>query len=120
MAILKIDVADDRADDEMLAAMADELQRELRNVEMVTVAPGQLEAPDGVRAGAGADVGTLVLTLAQNPAVLTSVFSTIGSFLGRGRTRTVTVELDGDKLTLSSATPAEQAQLVSAFLAHHG
>ena len=41
-------------------------------------------------------------------------------WLGRHRGAAVSLEIDGDKLTLADASEADQRRLVETFLARHG
>jgi hypothetical protein len=65
-------------------------------------------------------VGAMLVTLAQSPQLLTTVFDVVCNWLGRlrgGAPCTVRVEMDGDVLELSNASVEQQDRLIGAFVA---
>ncbi|GIG61582.1 hypothetical protein Lfu02_59540 [Longispora fulva] len=74
------------------------------------------DAPDGTRAGELVALGGVLLTLAGNPEVVTSVLSGLWGWLdrrGRGR---IEVRIGEQSLTLDSSTPEERAVLIAAYV----
>ncbi|WP_412538780.1 hypothetical protein R8Z50_23350 [Longispora sp. K20-0274] len=74
------------------------------------------DAPEGTRSGELVAVGGVLLTLAGNPEVVTTVLSGLWGWLdrrGRGR---IEVTIGGDQLVLDSSTPAERAQIIGAYV----
>jgi len=63
----------------------------------------------------------LLVALGKSAEGLQSVVSVIRNWLrrGGGTRRTVRLELDGDVLVLSQASPADQERLIKLFLERH-
>jgi hypothetical protein len=94
-----------------------QLRRELLEVDVDDVERPTAPAPAGARA-AGADlVGTLVVTFGEE--VMRALGRVVGDFLSRGRGRTLTLERNGDSITLSNASDEDQQRALDAFLAWH-
>lgn len=72
--------------------------------------------PPGAKGGA-LEWAQLLVTMA---GTLPPLIMAVQGWLGRHRGAAVTVEIDGDTLTLGEASDAEQRRLVEAFLARHG
>lgn len=109
------------ADAERLDALARGLREELLNLEVDDVtALSAGPPPPGARALDVVAVGGLLVSLASSQAVR-AVLSTIRRWVGRGDAapRTVRLEIDGDVLELSAASPADQERLVALFAARH-
>jgi hypothetical protein len=119
-ATLRLDIeAEPDADAEELAELTAHLHIELLELDVDTVEPARSgEPPPGAKAMDIADLGTLVVTLAQSAAGLKSLVSTLRSWLS-GQPRTVTIELDGDVLKMTGIPSRAQEQLVSAWIARH-
>ena len=77
----------------------------------------EAEAPAGAKGGA-LEWAQLVVTLAGTRAG--PMITALQGWLGRHPRAAVTLEIDGDKLTLDEASAAEQQRLVETFLARHG
>jgi hypothetical protein len=73
-------------------------------------------APRGSK-GAALDWATLVVDIA---GVVPAMSAALQGWLGRHRGASLSLEIEGDKLTLEHASEAEQRQLVETFLARHG
>lgn len=74
------------------------------------------EAPPGSK-GAGLEWAQLVVTLAGTVAPM---IAALQGWQGRHPRAALSLEIDGDKLTLEDASPDEQRRLVETFLARHG
>ncbi len=115
-------LSEDEAAPERLDQLTGYLRRELLqlDVEDVRALPAG-PPPPGSRALDIAAVGGLVIGLAKSGPVLRSVVSAVQSWLhrGSGGVRTVRLELDGDVLVLSGASPDEQARVVDLFIERH-
>jgi len=120
---LRLQLSEQAADAERLAALTGYLRRDLLrlDVEQVT-APRAGDAPPGARAVDLNAVGALLVTLGQSADSLHSVVTVIRDWLRRGQDtrRTVRLELDGDVLELSQASPADQERLIELFVSRHG
>lgn len=67
--------------------------------------------------GAGLEWATLAVTAIGSLAPLVSA---VRSWLARNPRSSVTLEINGDQLTLADATPDECRQLIAAWMARHG
>ena len=120
---LSLHLAEDDADDQRLATLTAYLRTELLRLDVNDVTPlSTRQAPPGTKGSELADIAGLVVTLGQSADSLRSVITAIQAWLPRGigHPRSVTIEIDGDKLELSNATRTDQAQLVDLFINRHG
>jgi hypothetical protein len=119
---LRLQLSEDGADAERLAALTGYLRAELLqlDVEDVTALPAGAPPP-GARAFGADTVGALLIALGQSAEGLRSVVSTIRDWLrrGDGTQRTVRLELGGDALELSQASAADQERLIELFVRRH-
>lgn len=119
---LRLQVSEEGADAERLAALTGYLRTELLQLDIEDVIARRIgEAPAGARAVGVADVGALLVALGQSADGLRSVVSAIRNWLGRGDgvRRTVRLELDGDSLEISHASTADQERLIELFVSRH-
>lgn len=119
---LRLQLAEEGADAERLAALTGYLRGELLQLDVENVTALQAgEPPPGSRVFGVATVGALLIGLGQSANGLSSVVSAIRDWLrrGDGTRRTVRLELDGDTLELSEASAADQAQLIALFVSRH-
>lgn len=120
---LRLQLAEDDADDQRLVTLAGYLRTELLRLDVADVITASLgQAPPGTKGSELADIAGLVVTLGQSADSLRSVIAAIQAWLPRGigNPRSVHIEIDGDSIDLSNATRADQAQLVDLFLSRHG
>jgi hypothetical protein len=119
---LRLQLSEDGADAERLAALTGYLRAELLqlDVEDVTALPAGAPPP-GTRAFSVDTVGALLIALGQSAEGLRSVVSAIRDWLrrGDGSKRTVRLELGGDALELSQASAADQERLIELFVRRH-
>lgn len=102
--------ADERAE------LAWRLEEDLRAAEIDAVSRPAADAPQGAKGGALA-WAELVVTLAGTlPPFLAAVLG----WTQRHPGASITLEIDGDKLTLDEASDEERRALVEAFLDRHG
>lgn len=96
-----------------------QLQKELRGLEKVKLQMVQTEKPfEGEKSGLESiDWTTLIVTLAASGGVLTTVINAIQSRLTRERS--VTLEIDGDKLTVTGISSEYQQPLIDDWLERH-
>jgi hypothetical protein len=119
---LLLQVSEEGADAERLATLASYLRTELLQLDVDdVVALRSGEVPPGARAFGAAAVGALLVALGQSADGLRSLLSVIGDWLrrGDGTSRSVRLELDGDTLELSAASPADQERLIELFVSKH-
>jgi hypothetical protein len=94
------------------------LREELLELDVDAVERPTTPAPDGSRAVEAVLLGTLLVTLSKS--AVAAVTTTIGRWVARAGVRTVTLELDGDRIELGNASAADQTRLLEAFIARHG
>lgn len=104
------------SDDEERAELTSRLRDEMLEQGVDDVAHPDARAPDGAKGGA-LEWAQLVVGLAGS---LGPLLSAMRGWLGRHPDAGITLEIDGDKLTLDKASPADRERLVEAFLARHG
>jgi hypothetical protein len=97
-----------------------QLRDELRALDVDEVLPVEGgHAPPGSK-GAATLLTEWLVTLSGGGGVFVSVIGTIKAWLGgRAGANKVSITIDGDTLELSSATPAERAELVETFVRRH-
>ena len=119
---LRLQLSEEDADAERLAALTGYLRSELLqlDVEDVTALPAG-EPPPGARGFDAATVGALMIALGQSAEGLRSVVSVIKGWLrrGEGEGRAVRLEISGDALELSQASTADQERLIELFVIRH-
>ena len=119
---LHLQISEEGADAERLAALTGYLRAELLQLDVENVtAPQAGEAPPGARGVDVAAVGALLVALGQSADGLRAVVSAIRAWLrrGEGTWRTVRLELGGDALELSQASAADQERLIELFVSRH-
>ena len=109
------------ADDDAGAEERDELARALRaellDLDVESVERPEAPAPDGTRGAGAVELGTLLVTFGQGALGL--VTSTIARWVQRRGGRSVSLELDGDKIELSGVSAEDQRRLIETFVARH-
>ena len=109
---LRLSGSDD-ADAEALNQQLQQDLRELHEADFELARAG--EAPEGTKSGlASIDWTTLFVTLAASGGVLTTLVNLIQSKLTRDRS--VTLEIDGDKLTVTGISSEDQKRLIDDWL----
>ncbi len=119
---LRLQLSEDGADAERLAALTGYLRAELLQLDVEDVTAVKAgEPPPGARVVGVTAAGGLLVTLGQSAKGLRSVVSAIRNWLrrGEGSGRTVRLELDGDMLELSHASAADQDRLIELFVSRH-
>jgi hypothetical protein len=104
-----------RDDAEHVAALTRNLRQSLDQLDGQSVAPAPANAPAGAK-GAGMDLAQLVVTFTGGLPVLVGM---VRSWRARNRDAEVTIELEGDVLTLRGADRETESRLVDAFLSRH-
>jgi hypothetical protein len=108
-----------QADAEEVAEATAQLRLELLDldVDAVELPPGG-EAPPGTRAADIAELGALVVTVAQ-PQLLAPVLAAVRSWLAGSQRRGIKLELGGDVLELTGVSSNEQRRLTDEWLRRH-
>ncbi|MER7461004.1 hypothetical protein [Micromonospora sp. NPDC126480] len=119
--VLRVTVlADQDADDQDLAVLAEGLRAEVLESEFDLVGePAPAPLPPGAKAADPAGVTSLLIALAASGGVLTGLIGLLQAWLLRGSDRTLVVEIDGDRLELTGATSEERRRLTNAWLSRH-
>jgi len=104
------------SDDEERAELASRLREEMLEQGVDEVAHPEADAPDGAK-GAALEWAELVVGLAGS---LGPLLAALRGWIGRNPDAAITLEIDGDKITLDKASPTDRQRLVEAFLARHG
>jgi hypothetical protein len=117
--LLQIQIGQGQGTDaEELEDATGRLREELLELDVDAVdRPAAGPAPPGSRGLEIAALGTLLVTLAHD--ALPVVLATLGRWVSRHGERSVTIELDGDRIEVSGASAEDQRRLVDAFLARH-
>jgi hypothetical protein len=108
---------------------ADELERlsrglrdELLDLDVIAVDhAATAPAPAGTKGLAGADIGTLVVTL-SNSAVLVTLAGVLKSWADRAKGRKITMRFgaDEDSIEVGGASPQDLAELLRSWMVKHG
>jgi hypothetical protein len=108
-------------DEEELAELAAGLRSELLDLDVDSVKPATEfgEAPADSKGVDLLAIGSLVVQFVLRPEVLDSVISTVRSWLGRQRIRSVKISLGGDIIELTGVSSAEQQRLIDLWIARH-
>jgi hypothetical protein len=104
------------SDDQERADLAGRLRDELLHQGVEEVAHPQAQRPEGAK-GAAFEWAQLVVGLT---GALGPLLAALRGWIGRHPDAAITLEIDGDKITLDKASPADRQRLVEAFLARHG
>jgi hypothetical protein len=120
---LRLQLSEEGADAEQLDMLTRFLRQELLQLDIEDVTAQRAGSPPlGARGGLdAAQAGGLLVALGNNVQGLSAVIATIKAWLARhrGARRRVRLEIAGDVLELSSATLADQDQLIRLFVSRH-
>jgi Effector Associated Constant Component 1 len=110
---------DSGADDQERVELTRKLRKQLLSLDEVEGAePATAPAGPGTKS-AGVDWQALMVTLASSGGILTTLTGTIQSWLTRQDRSTVTLEIGGDKLTVTGASSDTQKRLVNDWIKRH-
>ncbi|WP_214108364.1 effector-associated constant component EACC1 [Acrocarpospora catenulata] len=110
-------VAGPEADPQEIADLGRELRKRLLEWDADEVEPERRPAPEGSKAVDAATWETLLVTFAASGGVLTTIIAGINAWVARRQTSTsVTIEINGNSLTLPTATEEERRELIQAFV----
>ena len=104
------------SDAEERAELASRLESELSGLDVEEILHPADQAPRGAK-GDALQWAQLTVTFAGS---LPALIAAIRGFLGRHSGAAVSVEIDGDRLSLGEPTPEDQQALVEAWIARHG
>jgi hypothetical protein len=114
---LRIDLDMDAADADERDEAARALGDELRELDVDAVRRPTQPAPPGTRGAEAAMLGTLVVTVGRT--ALSAVAGAIQQWLSRRGGRSVTLELDGDRIEVAGLSTGDQQRLIETFVARH-
>ena len=118
---VKVELAVDNADAEELDQLTANLRRELLQLDVDEESREREGAPPpGARAAELIALGSLIVAIGKAAGALSSVVRAVQGWVGRKPDRKVRLEIDGDAIELSAASPEQQQQLVDEWLARHG
>jgi hypothetical protein len=104
-------------DHEEMAALGQRLRREIQQLDVDTVDfVREGAAPAGAK-GDPVTLASLAVTLA--PVVLKSLFDLVQGWTTRHNNASVTIEMGGDKVTLTGAPSKEQLAVIQAVVQKH-
>ncbi len=109
---------DAEPDAEDLERLTRQLRDELSELDVQADFVTSGSAPVNTKAGDVIEWGKLLLTLVSGGAI-TALFGTLQSWLTRHERRSVTLEINGDKLQVTSISSVEQKQLIGAWMNRH-
>jgi hypothetical protein len=104
------------SDDEERAELASRLRDEMLQEGVADVAHPEAHAPEGAK-GAAFEWAELLVGLAGS---LGPLLAALRGWIGRHPDAGITLEIDGDKITVDKASPTDRQRLLEAFLARHG
>src|SRR3954451_15209994 len=113
---LRLDLEND-SDSEEQDELTRGLRDELLQLDVTDVKRPAGAAPEGARAIDAVALGTLLVTLSGD--TLGVVAKTIQRWISRAGSRTVSMEIDGDKIDLKGVSAEDQQKLIEAFVARH-
>jgi hypothetical protein len=120
---LRVQLSGEGADAEQLDELTHSLRQELLQLDVKDVTAQRAgHPPPGARGELGAaQAGGLLVALGSEARGLAAVIAAIRAWLARrrGALRSVRLEIAGDVLELSSATAADQDQLIRLFVGRH-
>jgi hypothetical protein len=95
------------------------LQKELRELDLESIELVETTQPRGAKSGGAFDWGSLILTMAASGGVITGLISLLQSWLGGNSQRSITLEIDGDKLELKGLSKKDQTTLIRNWIQKH-
>jgi hypothetical protein len=102
-------------DEEATAADAARLRRRLLELDVVDVKRAPTEVAPGAKAGPATELGALLVTL--TPPLIGAVMAEVRAWLGRRRSRSLTLTLEGRSITIQGGlTDEERALLIDEFV----
>jgi hypothetical protein len=102
-----------------VAALTDELRRELLELGAEVGEPsGTDDLPEGAKAIEVAGLGALLVKFA--PTALGTVVRTVQAWLRRSAARSAELRIDGDVITLTGVSSADQDRLIALLEAKYG
>jgi len=95
-----------------------QLRQEILELPVEDVDFGQREQPPGAK-GTAIDWNMLLVTLVASGGVVTTLITVIQTWLTRHERSRIVVEIDGDRLELTSVTDKQRQEIIDQWLAQH-
>ncbi len=96
------------------------LRREILNLDVDSVEiPDAGPAPEGAKGEAAFDLGKLLITLANPSGLLVNVVKAVDGWIRAQGVRSVSLEIDGDKLQLTGLSSEDQKALIEHWISRH-
>ncbi len=112
--------ADPRGSSEEQDELCRQLQNDLLEIEVDAARISEAAAaPSGSKGIGPTDLSTLLVTLAASGGVFTTLINAVQSWSARHGDHSVTLEMDGDKLSLTGISASDQQRIVDQWLARH-
>ncbi len=109
-----------QTDDEELEHLAHQLRQEILELDVEDAVPlKEGQAPDGSKAGDAITVGALLITTLASSGAIPPLLDLLKTWLTRQGLRSVTLEIDGDKLELHGISAKEQKRLTDEWMSRH-
>ncbi len=117
--ILNID-AGQEDDPEEIERFTQQLREELTELDVEAVDLVRAgETPAKAKVGDPITWGMLLLTLAASGGVITTVINVLQSWLTRQERRSISLEIDGDKVEIKGISSKEQQRLINEWHSRH-
>ena len=116
---VQIDSATDD-DTALLEQLTQGLRSEIEELEVDAVELSDAGSPPPMsKSGSGTNWGQLLVTLANPGAILANVIKAIDSWIKTQDGRSVTVEIDGDRLELTGVSTEDQKAVIQHWIQRH-
>lgn len=103
--------------DEERDELGRQLEKDLRELDLdVTPMAASAEAPAGSKGVVPPDLCTLLVTLAASGGVLTTFINAVESWVTRHGEHSVTLEMDGDKLSVTGVSSSDQQRIIDDWI----
>ncbi len=117
--VLSLD-PNEQTDDEELARLTEQLRLEILELDVERVSllrSGEKQA--GAKSGDPVTLGALLIAALGSSGVVSPLIDLLKTWVSRHNLRSITLELDGDKLEVSGISPQEQQELIDAWMSRH-
>ncbi len=109
-----------QTDDEELDRLARQLCQEILELDVEDAVPlKEGQAPVGSKSGGAITLGALLITTLASSGAIPPLFDLLKTWLTRHGQRSVTLEIDGDKLEVKGVSAQEQKQLIDEWMSRH-
>lgn len=118
--VLTVQVSSPEADQKELERLAQQLRRELLELDVENVeTPKEGEAPAGAKGVDFIAIGSLLVETVTSSALLGAVVKVIQSWVAARRGRSVRIGLGDDFIEVSGVSSDDQRRLIEQWIANH-